>query len=46
MALGKDLAKKATDKGVTKVVMDRGGFIFTGNIKKFAEAAREAGLDF
>ena len=44
--LGKVIAKKALDKGITTVVFDRGGFIYQGKIKALAEAAREAGLNF
>ena len=44
--LGKVIAKKALDKGITTVVFDRGGFIYQGKIKALAEAAREAGLEF
>ena len=44
--LGKVIAKKALDKGITTVVFDRGGFIYHGKIKALADAAREAGLDF
>ena len=40
------LAKKATEKGVQRVVFDRGGFQFVGTIKAFADAARAAGLEF
>ncbi|MFZ2555338.1 MAG: 50S ribosomal protein L18 [Minisyncoccia bacterium] len=40
------LAKKASEKGVTKVVFDRGGFQYLGTIKAFADAARKAGLQF
>lgn len=40
------LAKRAGEKGVKKVVFDRGGFQYIGTIKAFAEAARKAGLDF
>lgn len=40
------LAEKAIEKGVKKVVFDRGGFQYQGTIKAFAEAARKAGLDF
>jgi len=43
---GKEIAKIAADKKITEVAFDRGGFIFTGNIKALAEAAREAGLKF
>ncbi len=45
-AVAATLAQKAKDKGVTKVVFDRGGFQYLGTIKAFADAARKAGLDF
>ena len=45
-AVGKLVAKKALDAGVTKVVFDRGGYIYHGRIKELADAAREAGLEF
>ena len=44
--LGKVIAKKAQEKGITNVVFDRGGFIYQGKIKALADAAREAGLEF
>ncbi|MFT3982587.1 MAG: 50S ribosomal protein L18 [Lachnospiraceae bacterium] len=44
--LGKVIAKKALDKGITSVVFDRGGFIYQGKIQALADAAREAGLEF
>ena len=44
--LGKVIAKKAIEKGITSVVFDRGGFIYHGKIKALADAAREAGLEF
>ena len=44
--LGKIIAKKALEKGITTVVFDRGGFIYHGKIQALAEAAREAGLEF
>ena len=44
--VGKVVAKKALEKGITTVVYDRGGFIYEGKIKALAEAAREAGLEF
>ena len=44
--LGKVIAQKALDKGITTVVFDRGGFIYQGKVKALAEAAREAGLEF
>jgi large subunit ribosomal protein L18 len=43
---GKLLAQRAIDKGITKVVFDRGGFIYHGRVKAFAEGAREGGLEF
>ena len=45
-AVGTAIAKKALEKGITKVVFDRGGFIYQGKIKALADAAREAGLEF
>ena len=44
--LGEDIAKKMKDKGITTIVFDRGGFIFTGRVKALAEGAREGGLKF
>jgi large subunit ribosomal protein L18 len=44
--LGEQLAKQAKDAGVTKVVFDRGGNTYTGRVAAFADAAREAGLEF
>jgi large subunit ribosomal protein L18 len=43
---GKEIAKIALDKKIKKVVFDRGGFIYTGRVKAFAEGAREGGLVF
>lgn len=40
------IAKQAGAKGVKKVVFDRGGFHYIGTVKAFADAAREAGLEF
>lgn len=40
------IAKKAGEKGVKKVVFDRGGFQYIGTVKAFADAARAAGLEF
>ncbi|HEV3052127.1 MAG TPA: 50S ribosomal protein L18 [Longimicrobium sp.] len=45
-AAGKALAEKAREMGVTKVVFDRGGYVYHGRVKAFAEGAREGGLDF
>jgi len=44
--LGQLLAKKAVDQGIKKVCFDRGGYIFHGRVKAFADAAREGGLEF
>jgi large subunit ribosomal protein L18 len=44
--LGTTLAEAAKAAGVTKVVFDRGGNTYTGRIAAFAEAAREAGMEF
>ncbi|KFG90378.1 50S ribosomal protein L18 [Sphingobium herbicidovorans NBRC 16415] len=44
--VGKRVAAAATAAGVTKVVFDRGGFLFHGRVKALADAAREAGLEF
>ena len=44
--VGTEIAKKALALGITKVVYDRGGFIYHGKIQALADAAREAGLDF
>jgi large subunit ribosomal protein L18 len=46
VSAGKKIAELAKDKKISKVVFDRGGFIFTGNIKALAEAARTNGLEF
>ncbi len=45
-AIGKLIAERAIEKGIKKVVFDRGGFLYHGRIKALAEAAREAGLEF
>ena len=43
---GKELAKAALLKKITTVVFDRGGFLYTGKVKAFADGAREGGLKF
>lgn len=45
-AVGEDVAKKAIAAGIENVVFDRGGYVYTGRVKEFADAAREAGLKF
>ena len=45
-AVGALIAKKAKDKGIKRVVFDRGGYLYHGNIKALADAARENGLEF
>ena len=44
--VGKLIAQRAQEKGVKKVVFDRGGYLYHGRIKALADAAREAGLEF
>ena len=44
--VGRLIAERAKEKGVTEVVFDRGGYLFHGRIKALADAARDAGLNF
>jgi len=45
-AVGKLVAQRAVEKGVTSVVFDRGRYLYHGRVKALADAAREAGLKF
>jgi large subunit ribosomal protein L18 len=45
-AVGKLVAERAKAAGITKVVFDRGGYLYHGRIKALADSAREGGLDF
>jgi large subunit ribosomal protein L18 len=44
--IGKLIAQKAQEKGIKKIVFDRGGYDFHGRVAALAEAARENGLEF
>ena len=44
--IGKTVAERAKEKGITRVVFDRGGYLYHGRVKALADAAREAGLEF
>ena len=44
--VGKLIAERGLEKGIKKVVFDRGGYLYHGRVRALAEAAREAGLDF
>ena len=44
--VGELVAKRASEKGIKKVVFDRGGYLYHGRVKALADAAREAGLEF
>jgi large subunit ribosomal protein L18 len=45
-AVGKLIAQKALDEGITEVVFDRGGYLYHGRVQALADAAREGGLKF
>jgi large subunit ribosomal protein L18 len=45
-SVGKKLAEKAVSSGIASIVFDRNGYLYHGNIKAFAEGAREGGLKF
>lgn len=44
--MGEVIAKTCLEKGITKVVYDRGGFFYKGRIQALADSAREHGLEF
>ena len=45
-AVGKTLAERATAKGITECVFDRGGYVYHGRVAAVADGAREGGLKF
>ncbi len=45
-SVGKLIAERAAEKGINKIVFDRGGYVYHGRIKELADGAREGGLDF
>jgi len=45
-AVGRAIAERLKEKGITRVVFDRNGFLYHGRIKAVADAARSAGLEF
>ena len=45
-AVGRSIAERAKAKGISKIVFDRGGYLYHGRVKALADAAREAGLHF
>lgn len=44
--IGKEIAQKAKEKGITNIVFDRGGYIYHGRVKALADAMRSGGLTF
>jgi large subunit ribosomal protein L18 len=44
--IGRKIAERAKEKGITRVVFDRGGYLYHGRVQALADAAREAGLEF
>jgi large subunit ribosomal protein L18 len=45
-AIGRTIAERLKEKGITRVVFDRNGFLYHGRVKAVADAARDAGLEF
>lgn len=45
-AVGKMVAQRAKDAGITQVVFDRGGYLYHGRVQALADGAREGGLEF
>ena len=45
-AIGQTIAERSIEKGIKRVVFDRGGFLYHGRIRAVADAARKAGLEF
>jgi large subunit ribosomal protein L18 len=45
-AIGQVIAERSIEKGITRVVFDRSGFLYHGRIRAVADAARKAGLEF
>ena len=45
-AIGELIAKRATEKGISEVVFDRGSYLYHGRVKALADGAREGGLQF
>ena len=45
-AIGRVIAERSLEKGITRVVFDRNGFLYHGRVRAVAEAARSAGLEF
>lgn len=43
---GREIARRAKEKGITRVVFDRGGYLYHGRVQALAEGAREGGLEF